>query len=190
MRQVSIIRKLSFLCAVVGVIALLSATLVQRPNVTAATGVVAPEFTHNATELWLNGPPLTLAELRGKVLLVDFWTFDCWNCYRSFPWLKALEAEFDDEDFIVVGVHAPEFEHERDIASVQDKADEFGLRHPIMIDNDFPYWKAMGNRFWPSFYLIDKHGLVRHAFIGETHRGDKQARAIHDAVVALLAEPR
>lgn len=76
-----------------------------------------------------------------------------------------------------------------DIASVQDKADEFGLRHPIMIDNDFPYWKAMGNRYWPSFYLIDKHGLVRHAFIDETHRDDKQAQAVCEAVAALLAEP-
>lgn len=152
-------------------------------------GVPAPEFTHTAAESWLNGEPQSLALLRGRVVLVDFWTFDCWNCYRSIPWLKSLEARFADEPFSVIGVHTPEFEHERKPENVRAKIAEFGLTHPVMLDNDFSYWRAMGNRYWPAFYLIDKHGRVREAFIGETHEGDRQARRVHDAVTALLKEP-
>lgn len=153
------------------------------------TGVPAPEFTHTAPADWLNGPPQSLAQLRGRVVLVDFWTFDCWNCYRSIPWLKSLEARFADEPFSVVGVHTPEFEHERKPENVRAKIAEFGLTHPVMLDNDFSYWRAMGNRYWPAFYLIDKRGRVREAFIGETHEGDRQARRVHEAVSALLKEP-
>lgn len=153
------------------------------------TGVPAPEFTHTAEGEWLNSAPLSLADLEGRVLLVDFWTFDCWNCYRSFPWLKQLEARFADEPFLVVGVHTPEFEHERQPGNVRAKVAEFGLTHPVMLDNDFSYWRAMGNRYWPAFYLVDKRGLVREVFVGETHVGDRQARRIEEAVAGLLAEP-
>ena len=147
-----------------------------------------PPFTQAAPEAWLNSAPLTLDELRGRVLLVDVWTYECWNCYRSFPWLKQLEARFADDDFSVIGIHSPEFEHERDIARVRAKAHEFGLEHPIMIDNDFAYWRALGNRYWPAFYLVDRHGLVRHVFVGETHEGDSQARRIQNAIAGLLKE--
>ena len=154
----------------------------------AALGVPLPPFTQKAPEAWLNSPPLAAESLRGKVVLIDFWAFECWNCYRSFPWLKDLEAQFSDEAFTVVGVHSPEFERERNIDNVKSKAGEFGLQHPIMIDNDFAFWRAMGNRYWPAYYLVDKQGLVRHAFVGETHAGDDQARRIQSAVASLIAE--
>lgn len=149
----------------------------------------APEFTHSGHRDWINTEPLTLAQLRGMVVLVDFWTFGCWNCYRSFPWLNELEARFEADEFIVVGVHSPEFEHEKSRERVSQKVMEFGLTHPVMIDNDFFYWKAMNNRYWPTFYLIDKKGRIRGSFIGETHAGDKNARAIEKKINQLLQEP-
>lgn len=132
--------------------------------------------------------PLRLAELRGQVVLVDFWTFDCWNCYRSFAWLRSVEAEYGGRDFRVIGVHTPEFDHERVRANIVDKVEQYALRHPIMIDNDFSYWRAMGNQYWPSFYLIDRDGRIRHVFAGETHVGDRQAHAIEAAIQTLIDE--
>ncbi len=148
----------------------------------------APEFTHSSQGDWINSAPLTLAGLRGKVVLVDFWTFECWNCYRSFPWLNAVEESFSGQLFQIVGVHSPEFERERDLGRVAAKVREFRLGHPVMIDNDFSYWRAMGNRYWPSFYLIDKQGRLRYHFAGETHAGDVRAQAIERRIAELIAE--
>lgn len=147
-----------------------------------------PEFTNPAPEGWFNSAPLSVADLRGQVVLVDVWTFGCWNCYRSFPWLKALEARLADASFTVVGVHSPEFDHERDPNEVAAKIQEFGLHHPVMLDNDFAYWEALGNRYWPSYYLVDKKGVIRHLHIGETHEGDARAKRIEEQIRALLAE--
>ena len=148
----------------------------------------APEFTHQEAGDWINSEPLAMAELRGQVMLIDFWTFDCWNCYRSFPWLNDLHERYQDDGLVVIGVHSPEFPHEHDRGRVAAKASEFGLEHPIMIDNDFSYWRAMGNRYWPAFYLIDKQGRVRDVFLGETHAGDARAKAIEAKVTELLEE--
>ncbi len=147
-----------------------------------------PEFTHTDASEWINSAPLTRADLAGQVVLIDVWTFACWNCYRSFPWLNELEATFADEPFTVIGVHSPEFDYEKDRANIEEKVKEYGLHHPIMIDNDFSYWKALGNKYWPSFYLIDKAGKARGYWIGETHSGDKRAEAIESAIRGLLAE--
>jgi len=150
--------------------------------------VPAPAFTHAAAEDWLNSPPLTLAALRGQVVLLDFWTFACWNCYRSFPWLNALEARLHARGLRVIGVHTPEFPHERVRASIAAKVAEFGLNHPVMIDNDGSYWNAMQNQYWPAYYLLDKQGRIRERYAGETHAGDAQARAMEAAILALLEE--
>jgi thiol-disulfide isomerase/thioredoxin len=148
----------------------------------------AADFTHAAEADWINSAPLRLADLRGRVVLLDFWTFDCWNCYRSIPWLKAVEARFASGGLRVIGVHTPEFDHEKVRDNVAAKVGEFGIGHPVMLDNDFSYWRAMGNRYWPAFYLIDRRGDVRGVFVGETHAGDRQAEAIEAAIAALLAE--
>ena len=147
-----------------------------------------PAFTHADQRDWINSRPLSVEELSGQVLLIDFWTFDCWNCYRSFPWLISLEERLTDRPFLVLGVHTPEFEHERDRARIKEKTEAFGLRHAVMIDNDFSYWNAMGTRYWPTYYLVDKRGSVRSMFIGETHAGSSQARSIEQMVETLLAE--
>ena len=146
----------------------------------------APPFTRDDPAGWVNGGPLTLADLAGHVVLIDVWTFDCWNCYRSFPWLKAVERRHRDRGLRVVGIHAPEFEHERVRANVAAKVREFGLEHPVMIDNDFAYWRALGNRYWPTFYVMDREGIIRGRFIGETHAGDRNAEAVEALIEALL----
>lgn len=150
--------------------------------------VPAPPFTHDNPQAWLNSGPLTWDDLEGNVVLLDFWTFDCWNCYRSFPWLRSLEAELKPEGLRVIGVHTPEFEHEKVRANVAAKIEEFMLHHPVMMDNDFSYWRAMDNRYWPAFYIIDKQGRVRAEFFGETHEGDRQARRIESVIRDLLEE--
>jgi thiol-disulfide isomerase/thioredoxin len=147
-----------------------------------------PEFTTSAAQHWMNSQPLRVADLRGQVLLVDVWTFGCWNCYRSFPWLTGLEARLAEQPFMVIGIHSPEFEHERDPARVAAKIEEFKLHHPVMLDNDFSYWQALGNRYWPAYYLVDKQGVIRHLHVGETHAGDARAQLIEEQIHGLLAE--
>ena len=148
----------------------------------------APEFNQTSSDAWLNSEPLTLEGLRGNVVMLDIWTFDCWNCYRSFPWLNALEKRLEGEDFKVIGIHTPEFEHEKVRANIEEKIKKYNLTHPSMMDNDFAYWKALGNRYWPSFYLIDKKGNIRYLHIGEMHEGDKRALAVERDIQTLLSE--
>lgn len=147
-----------------------------------------PQFTASSEQDWINSPPLTREQLRGKVVLLDVWTFDCWNCYRSFPWLHGVEEQFAEQDFHVIGIHSPEFAHERKRANVLAKVNEFKLEHPVMLDNDFAYWKALNNRYWPAFYLVDKQGKLRYRWVGETHAGSAQARNIEQAIEQLLVE--
>lgn len=147
-----------------------------------------PEFTSTRPDDWLNSAPLSVAELRGRVLLLDVWTYGCWNCYRSFPWIKGLEARLATQPFQVIGIHSPEFEHERDRERVKDKIEAFGLDHPVMVDNDLDYWRALRNRYWPAFYLVDKRGKIRYRHAGETHAGDARALAMEQQIRSLLAE--
>lgn len=150
--------------------------------------VKAPEFTQAAQQDWINSPPLTLQDLEGKVVLIDFWTFGCWNCYRSFPWLNSLEDKFNKQGLTVIGIHTPEFDHERDRERIKQKVEEFKLKHPVMVDNDTAYWRAINNRYWPTFYLLDKQGVIRGQYIGEIHDGDRQALQIENQIKQLLAE--
>ena len=147
----------------------------------------APAFTHVDPADWLNSAPLRWEDLRGQVVLLEFWTFDCWNCYRSIPWLHSVEARYPQ--LRVIGVHTPELPQEYLRDNVVRKLAEFKIRHPVMLDNDYSYWRAMDNRYWPAFYLIDRQGRVRAHYAGETHEGDRNARRIEAGIEALLAEP-
>ena len=149
---------------------------------------LAPEFTHRAKEDWINSEPLSLQALRGGVVLIDFWTLNCRNCYRSFPWLNEVHERLAGRGLQVIGVHSPEFQHEHEPQRVAAKVREFGLAHPVIIDNDFSYWNAIGNQYWPAFYLIDKRGRLRYRFAGETHKGDPRALEIERRIGELLAE--
>ena len=170
----------------------LIALLVLLSPVLHAAGIpgrpLMPEFTTKAEAHWFNSKPLKRTDLAGKVVLLDVWTFDCWNCYRSFPWLKSLEKKFAGQDFAVVGIHSPEFPREKTPDKVAAKIEEFGLEHPVMMDNDFRYWRALNNRYWPAFYLVDRQGRLRYLHVGETHEGDWRATAIERQIEELLAE--
>lgn len=147
-----------------------------------------PEFTSTLQNEWINSAPLSVNDLKGKVVLIDIWTFACWNCYRSFPWLNELEAKYENKGLQVIGIHTPEFEYEKNYDAVAAKTKAFKLKHPVMMDNEFKYWKSLNNRYWPTFYLIDKKGNIRYQFIGETHSGTNKAEKVERAVMTLLAE--
>jgi thiol-disulfide isomerase/thioredoxin len=125
----------------------------------------APEFT--GIEQWLNSPPLTLAALRGQVVLVDFWTYSCINCIRTLPHVNAWADKYKSAGLVVVGVHTPEFGFERSTANVQSAIARLGVKHPVAQDNRYATWKAFGNRYWPAHYLVDKHGRIQYQHFGE-----------------------
>ncbi len=170
------------------IVLLLFALLAWPPSGLAEPMPRAPEFTRSDAAAWLNSPPLRLEDLRGQVLLVEFWTFGCINCVRSIPWIKALEERYRNAPFLVIGVHTPEFSHERPAAAVSHKMRELGIRHPVMLDNDYAYWNAMGNRYWPAFYLIDKQGRLRHAQAGEVRSGSVADAEMRRWIERLLRE--
>jgi cytochrome c biogenesis protein CcdA/thiol-disulfide isomerase/thioredoxin len=114
-----------------------------------------------------NDKPLTLASLRGKVVLIDFWAYSCINCQRSTPHLNAWYKSYQKDGFVIVGVHAPEYAFEHDPANVLASAKQQGIKYPIALDNEFDTWTAYGNQYWPAEYLIDAHGQVRHVSFGE-----------------------
>ena len=141
----------------------------------------APEL--RGTGQWFNSEELKLEELKGKVVLIDFWTYSCINCIRTFPFLKTWHETYKDDGLVIVGVHAPEFQFEKLAKNVQDALNEHGLKYPVVQDNDFKTWAAYKNRFWPAHYLIDKDGDVRREHFGEGEYEETEA-AIRD----LLAE--
>jgi thiol-disulfide isomerase/thioredoxin len=132
---------------------------------------------------FLNGPPFTLASLKGKVVLVDFWTFDCINCQHTIPYLRAWYEHYHHAGFEIVGVHTPELGEERDPHNVAAAVRRLDVRWPVVLDPDFATWNAYGNQYWPAQYLIDKHGRLAAIHIGEGAYTDLDA-----AIRALLAE--
>ena len=128
-------------------------------------GNQAPEF--NGINNWINSEPLTMQELRGQVVLIDFWTYTCINCIRTLPYMKQWYADYADAGLVVVGVHSPEFDFEKKTNNVIDSANQRGLIYPIAQDNQFATWYAYNNRYWPAKYLIDQHGVIRYRHFGE-----------------------
>ncbi|MGX7001665.1 cytochrome c biogenesis protein DipZ [Caballeronia sp. KNU42] len=116
---------------------------------------------------WLNSPPLTAQDLRGKVVLVDFWTYSCINCLRSLPYVKAWAQKYRDQGLVVIGVHAPEFAFERNVDNVKRATHDLGVDYPVAIDNNYAIWRAFGNQYWPAHYFIDAKGQVRFHHFGE-----------------------
>ena len=124
----------------------------------------APELLN---ETWLNTQPLHLTDLRGKVVMVEFWTLGCYNCRNVEPYVKQWNKKFAPQGLVIIGVHSPEFDSERDIENVKRYVREHGITYPVAIDNDFATWKNYNNRYWPALYLIDKQGVIRYMHIGE-----------------------
>jgi cytochrome c biogenesis protein CcdA/thiol-disulfide isomerase/thioredoxin len=159
----------------------------DKTNRESAEGVLnvkatkAPEFT--GLSGWINSEPKTLESLKGKVVLVDFWTYSCINCIRTQPYLNDWYKTYKDSGLEIVGIHAPEFAFERNPKNVEDAAKKAGLNYPIALDNDFSTWNAFNNQYWPSTYLIDKDGNIR-----RYHGGEGEYKETEQAIRALLAE--
>ncbi|PZU59000.1 MAG: cytochrome C biogenesis protein [Brevundimonas sp.] len=116
---------------------------------------------------WLNSPPLTTQQLRGKVVVVDFWTYSCINCLRSIPYVKAWAEKYRDQGLVVIGVHTPEFAFEKSQANVRRNVERLGVTYPVAMDNDYAIWRAFRNNYWPAHYFIDAQGRIRHHHFGE-----------------------
>jgi thiol-disulfide isomerase/thioredoxin len=116
---------------------------------------------------WFNSAPLTINFLRGKVVLIDFWTYSCINCQRTFPYLRSWWEKYKDDGLVIIGVHTPEFEFEKKAENLKQAITDFELTYPIVQDNNYSTWRAYNNRFWPAKYLIDKEGRIRYTHFGE-----------------------
>jgi len=147
--------------------------------------VPAPEFT--GVTNWINSKPLKLADQKGKVVVVHFWTNGCINCIHNYPHYRALAEKYkDNKDLVVIGVHTPEFDEEKDVDRIKDRAAKNKLSFAIAVDNDGANWKAWGNRFLPCAYVVDKAGNVRRRWEGEL--GDDGYKSLTVKIDALLAE--
>jgi cytochrome c biogenesis protein CcdA/thiol-disulfide isomerase/thioredoxin len=146
------------------------------PNATTLVNCgAAPAFT--GVTAWLNTPggrPLSLRALRGKVVLVDFWTYSCINCQRTLPHVEAWYREYAKDGFVVVGVHTPEFAFEHVVSNVRTQNAALGVRYPVAVDDDYATWNAYHNQYWPADYLIDANGVVRHVHFGEGDYGNTE----------------
>jgi thiol-disulfide isomerase/thioredoxin len=151
----------------------------ETPTVAAAAPATAPDFVGLGN--WFNSAPLKLADLRGKVVLVNFWTYGCVNCVNTLPHVTELYAKYKDRGFVVVGIHTPEFPFERSASNVQTALKRHGITYPVAQDNDSQTWNAYRNRYWPAQYIVDQNGKIVFQ-----HDGEGQYEQIERTVAGLL----
>jgi cytochrome c biogenesis protein CcdA/thiol-disulfide isomerase/thioredoxin len=158
-----------------------SATLPVEGNLPALDGAVQ----------WLNSPPLDAQALKGKVVLVDFWTYSCINCLRTLPYVKAWAEKYRDQGLVVIGVHAPEFAFERNVGNVTKAMKDLGINYPVAIDNDFKIWRAFNNEYWPAHYFADAQGRIRYHHFGEGEYAESERviqQLLREAGAAKVAD--
>ena len=136
-------------------------------------GPLAPELVD--TQEWVNSDPLTIEGLRGKIVLIDFWTYTCVNCIRTLPYLKVWHSKYADDGLVIIGVHTPEFQFEHDIDNVRQAVADYSVDWPVVQDNNFATWDAFDNRYWPAKYLIDQNGVIRYLHFGEGAYAETEA---------------
>ena len=163
-------------------LALLGAMAASGGAFAAQEGGVPMPALSGAVE-WLNSPPLTRESLRGKVVLVDFWTYGCINCQRSLPYVNAWAKKYAKEGLVVIGVHTPEYEEERVVENVRQQVKTLGIEYPVAIDNNSVIWRAFDNQYWPAHYFVDAKGQVR-----ATHFGEGMYQQQEQFIQRLLAE--
>lgn len=140
---------------------------------------------------WLNSPPLSAQALKGKVVLVDFWTYSCINCLRTLPYVKAWADKYRDQGLVVIGVHAPEFAFERDVGNVTKAMKDLGINYPVAIDNDYKIWRAFNNEYWPAHYFADAQGRIRYHHFGEGNYAESERviqQLLREAGAAKVAD--
>jgi len=138
---------------------------------------------------WINSEPLTAEDLRGKVVLVDFWTYSCINCIRTLPYVQSWHEKYQDRGLVLLGVHTPEFDFEKRRENIVRAAEEHGLTYPIAMDSDYVTWRAFGNRYWPAHYLIDADGDIRYVHFGEGKYAETEAAIQQLLIEGGLAQP-
>ena len=148
----------------------------------------APPFPSARAADWIGTPP-SWESLRGRVVLLDVWTFACSNCRATMPWLKEVRQKYAAKGLTLVGVHTPEMIFERERPKVEAEVKRQGLDYPHLLDNDSAYWNALGTQYWPTVYLVDRCGRLRDRHIGEVHSGEDSGRGVEASIEALLAEP-
>ena len=141
----------------------------------------APEI--QDIQSWINSNPLRIADLRGKVVLVDFWSYSCINCLRTLPYLKKWQEKYGDKGLVIIGVHSPEFDFEKDPDNVQRAVEGYQIPYPVALDNQFATWKAFKNQYWPAHYLIDKDGNIVYQHVGEGNYDETEYN-----ILSLLGE--
>jgi glutathione peroxidase-family protein len=142
----------------------------------------APALPESSAQ-WLDGKVIGWNDLKGRVVLLNVWTFACWNSYRSLPWLVSLQMKFPELQ--IIGIHSPEFDYEKDRNQLRSTMRKYNVTYPQVLDDGHDYWRRLNNRYWPAFYIVDQHGKIRGEFAGETHPSDPQAREMEDLIVKL-----
>lgn len=161
--MLTIKRNLSYLLFSSLSVLLIGAALIAK-SAKASERIDAPL---NGATQWINSPPLSMENLRGKVILVDFWTYGCFNCMNALPHVKALAAKYQDQGLVVIGVHTPEFAYEKVQSNVEGAVRKLEITYPVAMDNDYAIWNAYRNQYWPAQYLIDAQGQIRYQHFGE-----------------------
>jgi thiol-disulfide isomerase/thioredoxin len=149
--------------------------------------VAAPPFPTSDRSHWI-GEPQTWEGLHGRVVLLDVWTFECINCVRTIPWIRDALGRYGPRGLTVVGIHTPELESERVRASVEAEVRGRQLAFSHLLDNDYAYWRALGNHYWPALYLVDRCVRIRTSAIGEVHAGQQSGQRLEEAIETLLGE--
>jgi thiol-disulfide isomerase/thioredoxin len=178
--KIKIAYGLIYFLVLLSVLALFNRNSINTSVADSLINVKAPSI--NAVN-WLNTSPLDNSSLRGKVYLLEFWTYGCYNCRNVEPYIKKWYAKYQQQGFEVVAVHSPEFDHEANIKNVSAYLKRNGITYPVAIDNDFAIWKRYSNRYWPAMYLVDKQGMIRYY-----HFGEGRYAATEAMINALLQE--
>lgn len=148
-----------------GIMSLITGFVGTRPSHAVDRGDRLPEF--QGIETWLNSEPLSLADLQGKVVGVQFWTLGCINSQRTLPHTTALYSKYKDQGFVLVGVHTPEFPYEHEINNIEAAIEHYGIEYPVAVDNEFKTWRAYNNRYWPHLFVAGRSGRIAFHRIGE-----------------------
>jgi thiol-disulfide isomerase/thioredoxin len=161
-----------------------------RPQVSSTRPIPSALAALDGSPVWLNSEPLTADALRGRVVLVDIWTYSCVNWLRTLPYVRAWDERYRDRGLVVVGVHAPEFGFERDLGNVRRAVGELSVGYPVVIDNDFAVWRSLDNHYWPAIHLVDGDGRVRFQHFGEgayeeTERAIQQLLGVDEGTVRV-----
>jgi thiol-disulfide isomerase/thioredoxin len=172
----------------IAVLAVLAATASPARGATGQGAPPAPPFPSSRAADWI-GTPASWESLRGRVVLLDVWTFACGNCRATMPWLKDVKQRYEAKGLSLVGVHTPEMIFERERPKVEAEVKRQGLDYPHLLDNDSAYWKALGAEYWPTVYLVDRCGRLRDRHIGEVHSAEESGRLVEARIEELLAEP-